>query len=138
MDNYLIWMILALILLGCEMMVGTIYLLAFVAGCAVACFIAFITESVFVQCLTAAFVSVLGVILAIVFRKKIRSNLTPNKECDDLDKGQIINVEKIENDGSSTVSYRGSQWKAFARDGALEPGLYHIEKVEGTRLILTK
>ena len=37
MSDYLIWLIVALVILGCEMMLGTIYLLAFSAGALAAC-----------------------------------------------------------------------------------------------------
>lgn len=138
METYLVWMILALVLLGVEMMIGSIYLLALVAGCAAACTFAFVDISFTTQCTIAAVVAVLGVIAAYVFRRKIRKNLTPNQDCDNLDKGQLISVEKIDKDGGATVNYRGAQWKAYAKEGTLETGLYHIEKIEGTRLILIK
>jgi membrane protein implicated in regulation of membrane protease activity len=138
MDNYLIWLILGLVLLGVEMMIGSIYLLALVAGCAIACIFAFMSTTFTVQCIVAAVVAIAGVIAAFVFRRNIRKKLTPNQDCDNLDKGQIITVEKIDSDGGATVSYRGAQWKAYAREGTLEAGLYHIEKVDGTRLILIK
>lgn len=138
MENYLVWLILALVLLGMEMMIGSIYLLALVAGCAIACIFAFIGTSFTVQCFIAAVVAIAGVITAFIFRRNIRKKLTPNQECDNLDKGQIITVEKIDSDGGATVSYRGSKWKAYLKEGHLEKGIYHIEKVEGTRLILIK
>ncbi len=138
MDNYLIWLILGLVLLGVEMMIGSIYLLALVAGCAIACIFAFMGTSFTAQCIIAAAVAIAGVIAAFVFRRNIRKKLTPNQDCDNLDKGQIITVEKIDSDGGATVSYRGAQWKAYAKEGNLEAGLYHIDKVDGTRLILIK
>lgn len=138
MENYLIWLILGLVLLGVEMMIGSIYLLALVAGCAVACIFAFMGTSFTAQCIVAAIVAIAGVIAAFVFRRNIRKKLTPNQDCDNLDKGQIINVEKIDSDGGATVNYRGAQWKAYAAEGSLETGIYHIDKVDGTRLILTK
>ena len=138
MDNYLIWLILGLVLLGVEMMIGSIYLLALVAGCAIACIFAFMGTTFTVQCIIAAVVAIAGVITAFIFRRNIRKKLTPNQDCDNLDKGQIITVEKIDSDGGATVSYRGSLWKAFAKEGKLEAGIYHIEKVDGTRLILIK
>ncbi|WP_281072028.1 NfeD family protein [Succinivibrio dextrinosolvens] len=138
MENYLIWLILGLVLLGVEMMIGSIYLLALVGGCAIACVFAFMGTSFTTQCIVAAIVAIAGVIAAFVFRRNIRKKLTPNQDCDNLDKGQIINVEKIDSDGGATVNYRGAQWKAYASEGPLETGIYHIEKVDGTRLILTK
>ncbi len=138
MDEYLIWLILALVLLGCEMMVGSIFLLAFVAGSAAACIAALVGTSFTVQCTTAAVITIIGVVLAIIFRRNIRQKLTPNQDVDNLDKGQLISVKEVAEDGSATVDYRGAKWKAFLKEGTLEPGLYHIEKIDGTRLILSK
>ena len=54
MENYLIWLILGLVLLGVEMMIGSIYLLALVAGCAIACIFAFMGTSFTTQCIVAS------------------------------------------------------------------------------------
>ena len=97
MDNYLIWLILGLVLLGVEMMIGSIYLLALVAGCAIACIFAFMGTTFTAQCIIAAVVAIAGVIAAFIFRRNIRKKLTPNQDCDNLDKGQIIRF--IEFDG---------------------------------------
>ncbi len=138
MAPYLVWIIVAMALLGAEMMLGTIYLLAFVAGAAAACTISFVTDSLANQLTVAAIVSIAGVILALVFRRRLRKNLTPNQECDNLDEGKTVSVTKVEADGTARVNYRGAQWTAVAGEGILETGQYHIQKVDGTRLILTK
>ncbi len=138
MAPYLVWIIVAMALLGAEMMLGTIYLLAFVAGAAAACTVSFMTESFATQLSVAAVVSIAGVILALIFRRKLRKNLTPNQECDNLDEGKTVSVTKVEADGTARVNYRGAQWTATAHEGILEIGQYHILKVDGTRLILTK
>jgi membrane protein implicated in regulation of membrane protease activity len=138
MSVYLIWLILALVLLGVEMMLGTIYLLAFVAGAVASCIFAILDFSITTQCTVGSLVIIAGVVTAFLFRRNIRNKLTPNKECDDLDKGQLVFVENVEKDGSAKVNYRGTTWTAYAQDGTLEKGQYKIQKVEGTRLILFK
>lgn len=138
MSVYLIWLILALVLLGAEMMLGTIYLLAFVLGAFASCVIAILDFSVTTQCTVGSFVIIVGVITAFLFRRNIRNKLTQNKECDDLDKGKFVFVDNIEKDGSAKVNYRGTTWTAYAQDGTLEKGQYKIQRIEGTRLILFK
>ena len=85
----------------------------------------------------AAIVIVLGVVIALYFRRNLRK-LTPNTQCDNLDKGQIVNVSSVNDDGSAKVNYRGTSWTAYADNGSLECGVYKIDRVEGTRLILKK
>lgn len=137
MSDYLIWLIVALVILGSEMMLGTIYLLAFSAGALAACVCALFGLTLTAQFTVAALVIVLGVIIALYFRRNIRK-LTPNTQCDNLDKGQIVSVTKVNEDGSAKVNYRGTSWTAYADNGSLECGVYKIERVEGTRLILKK
>ncbi len=137
MSYYLIWLIVALVILGCEMMLGTIYLLAFTAGALAACGCALLDFSLTSQCTVAAVVIVFGVVIALYFRRHLRK-LTPDTQCDNLDKGQIVTVEKVNEDGSAKVNYRGTIWTAFAKEGSLERGIYKIEHIEGTRLILKK
>ena len=50
----------------------------------------------------------------------------------------ILGVTKVNEDGSAKVNYRGTSWTAYADNGSLECGVYKIERVEGTRLILKK
>ncbi len=137
MSDYLIWLIVALVILGSEMMLGTIYLLAFTAGALAACVCALFGLTLTAQFTVAALVIVLGVIIALYFRRNLRK-LTPNTQCDNLDKGQIVSVTKVNEDGSAKVNYRGTSWTAYADNGSLECGVYKIERVEGTRLILKK
>ena len=58
MSDYLIWLIVALVILGCEMMLGTIYLLAFSAGALAACISALFGLSLTSQFTIAAIVIV--------------------------------------------------------------------------------
>lgn len=75
MSDYLIWLIVALVILGCEMMLGTIYLLAFGAGALAACISALFGLSLTSQFTIAAMVIVLGVVIALYFRKNLKNLL---------------------------------------------------------------
>ena len=87
--------------------------------------------------LRTIFQGIVGVIIAYTYRRKIRK-LSPNTDCNDLDKGQRVVVEDVLTDGSAKVNYRGALWTAYLNEGNLTKGTYFVEKVEGTRLILTK
>ena len=137
MDAYLIWLILALVLLGAEMMLSTIYLLACTSGWVASCITAVLGGNFTSQCYILAIVTIVGVIIAYTYRRKIRK-LSPNTDCNDLDKGQRVVVEDVLTDGSAKVNYRGALWTAYLNEGNLTKGTYFVEKVEGTRLILTK
>ena len=138
MSAYLVWLILALVILGCEMMLGSIYLIACAAGAFCACIFALCDFSIAMQCSAAAVVTIAGVIAAIYFRRRLRTTLTPNKSADNLDKGQLVNVNEILKDGSARVSYRGALWTAYADNGSLHEGVYSVDRIDGTRLILSE
>ncbi|MGN0915023.1 MAG: NfeD family protein [Succinivibrio sp.] len=136
MSQTLIWLIVALVLLGAEMVFSTVYLLAFVAGALSACIAALFDVSLTFELILSSAVSVAGIILAYVYRHKIRK-LNRDDVKNDLDSGNTVTVEEIEADGSSKVNYRGAIWTAVAANGALEKGVYVIDHVAGNRLVLS-
>lgn len=70
--------------------------------------------------------------------EKTQQSKGQNSEEGNLDRDNLVEVKEIDSDGSARVSYRGTYWKAFAKDGTLETGMYRIDHVEGTRLIIKK
>lgn len=136
MELYLIWLIIALILLGTEMMLASVYLIAFFLGVLSAAALAFFEFSLSAQCFASAIVIITGVICAYFYRKKI-SLLNKKDQLDNIDEDQIVFVDNILEDGTAKVKYRGAVWTAYKTDGAtLVKGQYKIEKIDGTRLIL--
>lgn len=136
MELYLIWLIIALILLGTEMMLASVYLIAFFLGALSASALAFFDCSITTQCLVGALVIIAGVICAFYYRKKI-SLLNKKDQLDNIDEDQIVFVDNILEDGTAKVKYRGAVWTAYKADGnSLNKGKYRIEKIDGTRLIL--
>ena len=137
MSAQAVWIIAALVVLGAEMLLGTLYLLAVFLGCLGATVCAYLDCSVAVQGLTAGLITVAGTVGALIFRKKLRTlNRNPDPDSNDLDKGQRVRVEEITSEGLGKVSYRGSVWTAEGQDGPLRAGTYLIVKVRGPRLIL--
>ncbi|MGN1280731.1 MAG: NfeD family protein [Succinivibrio sp.] len=137
MDGYLIWLIISCLVIGAEMIIGSVYLLAFFAGTLIACIASLLGFSVTAQFATAAVVIIAGVIAAFFSKKRIRK-LTKETGCDNLDEGQTVNVTSVSDDGTAKVTYRGTLWTAYSQSGPLTEGSYRIVKIESTRLLLTK
>ncbi len=138
MSASLIWLVITIVLLGIEMMLGSIFILACVMGSASACIVAVFGAEVLGQSLCAGIVTILGVVVVSILN--IRKKRQSDREIVDneLDLGKEVMVDSINQDGSATVNYRGTKWKAFLKEGNLEKGRYKIAKVDGARLILEK
>ena len=137
MSAQAIWIIVALGVLGAEMLLGTLYLLAVFLGCLAATICAYLDCTFTLQCLAAGLVTALGTIGALLMRRRLRAlNRNTDPDSNDLDKGQRIRVEEVTADGLARVSYRGTTWTAEAEQGQLSPGTWVIAKVRGPRLIL--
>ena len=119
----IIWLIAALIILGVEMVLGTIYLLAVFLGFIAGGLCALIGMSITSQMVVAGIVTLIGAVCTYVFRKNL---------------GQMINVEHVDANGRSKVKYRGALWDAEAADGKLENGIWYIARRNGNLLILVK
>lgn len=112
MFEYWVWWVLAAVLIGVELMIGTFYLLAvgfaFIAGGVVA----WLGAALPVQLVVGGVLSVVGVILAHQWR--LRRALPPPQPS--LDLGQAVRVQTWREDGSARVDYRGTQWDAEMAD----------------------
>ncbi|MEF2914462.1 MAG: NfeD family protein [Succinivibrio sp.] len=136
MELYLIWLIIALVLLGTEMMLASVYLIAFLLGALTASALAFFGSPLTIQCTLGAIVIIAGVICAYFYRKKI-ALLNNKSSLDNIDEDQIVFVDNVLEDGTAKVKYRGAQWTAYKADGApITKGQHKIEKIDGTRLVL--
>ena len=138
MSAYLIWLIIAIVLLAVEMMIGSIFILACVVGAASGCLVAVLGGGIAMQTLSAAIVTIVGVIIFAALNKRKKNKFESEIVDNDLDLGKDVMVSAVNTDGSATVDYRGAKWKAYTKEGMLEPGHYRISKVDGTRLILEK
>ncbi|MFU0841344.1 MAG: NfeD domain-containing protein [Burkholderia sp.] len=131
-----LWFIAALVAAGVEMFLGTVYLLAVAAACAGGGLVSFLGFGTSWQLTAAAVIIVAGIWLVHRFRRHKEDR---SSELQQMDSGQTVSVEKIGEDGFATVNYRGAPWTARAAEGqTLSPGLWRIERVDGTQLVLTK
>ncbi len=128
-----IWLILALIMGGIEMMTGSFYLLMVALGCAGAALVAWLDYAFAWQLFTAALLTVVGAMAVNRFRQRFSSEKDVVQH-PDVDR--VIQIEQVSADGTAQVRYRGAVWTALAKDGVLTPGRWRIVTLDGPRLIV--
>lgn len=126
----MIWGIVALVLLGLELVTGTFYLLVVALGAVAGGVVAVFTPDPRWAIAACAVVTIVGAM--VVARRRRESAKTTM----DFDQGERVTVVDVTEKGEATVQYRGAPWRARAKTGALVPGTYAIDKVDGARLIL--
>lgn len=137
MSPTLIWILVAIVLIIIEINIFTFYLLSIAVGCVIGAVLSYFDMSLTVQCTGAGIITILCAIYSLFLRKKLKhekDHLNNN-----LDLGQYVEVKSsdLQDNGMARVMYRGTQWSALSVSQALQPGIYQIEKIDGTRLILS-
>ncbi len=137
MSSTLIWFIAFCVILGAEMILGTIYLLALAAGAICGALCSLVLPGTAAPFAAAALVTALGVAIAYAMRRRLRKlGGSRSAEASNPDEGREISVGKVV-DGRARVSYRGSTWDARAMSGEeLKPGIWLIDRIDGTMLVL--
>lgn len=132
MEMYLLWAVTGIVLIIIEMLTGTFYLLVLGIAALAAAAAAYLGQSFWVQAVTVAAVSVVGVILI----KRFRGTGQPASD-QGLDVGQAVTLEVwiSEPDGLARVKYRNAQWEAQV-SGDRTPGgkVFYIHAVDGNTL----
>ena len=134
------WWILTGLAVVAELLTGTIYLLMICLGMAAGAVAAHLGLSLPVQIVIAAAVGVACVLVARHIRRARRAGLPASSDpAMNLDIGEIISVAQWEADGTARIPYRGAQWTAVLRAGALAaPGQYRVVELQGNRLVVDK
>jgi membrane protein implicated in regulation of membrane protease activity len=134
MEIYIYWFLLALVLIGLEMVTGTFYLLVVAIGMAVGGLAALLGAGIAWQLVLSAVMVVAGTIILRRW-KSTQASETPNPS---FDIDQPVRVIKWHDNGSARVFYRGAEWDAEpeSADTPHEETLY-IKAVQGSGLILT-
>lgn len=133
---YIGWFVVALVLLIVEINAMSFYLVALALGAIAGGISAYMEQTFTQQAVVAGIVTMIAAILSFYLRKKLKS--PKDKSNNVLDIGQRVTVQpdNINADGSAKVLYRGTEWQAFASEGSLSSGIFLIESVNGTQLIL--
>lgn len=133
MEPYLVWWILAALLVGLELTSGTFYLLVYGVAAAVAGFAAWLGGGFVLQLLVAGIIALLG---TLALRNWKRNAATEVATPQDLDIGKPVEVEAW-HQSSGQVRYRGALWDAEAESQTvdLERPLV-IKAVRGNTLLV--
>lgn len=130
-----VWLIAALVLGGAEMFVGSFYLLVLGLGCLGAACASLCGLGLGWQCSAFAVLVVIGAFIVLRMRAKDKAE---DKE-QNLDVGQKVTVVAWGLDGVARVNYRGAVWDAVCAEDdsdSRQPGVFVIESVRGSRLVL--
>ncbi|AKU20750.1 NfeD family protein [Massilia sp. MB5] len=137
MANWGFWLLAAAVVVACELLSGTFYLLMIGIGLASGALAALAGAEPSVQVLVAALV---GVIATLLLRRsrfgrsaKVDAAADPNVN---MDIGQTVHVTAWQ-DHTARVMYRGALWDVELEAGAVAaPGVFRIHEVRGSRLIV--
>lgn len=134
MSAWVIWWVLALILIGIEMLSGTFYLLAIAVAFIAGGLVDFLGGSFLVQFVTTGVLGSAGCFIAYYYQQ---ANKEKRQTQIEFDLGQRVLVLKWNDDGSARVSYRGSQWNAIAATPQTPRNKEMvIVRVQGSTLVL--
>jgi membrane protein implicated in regulation of membrane protease activity len=141
MADWMVWLIMAGILVGAEIFTGTFYLLMVGAGFAAGGVTALLGGGKAAQFIVAA---VIGVAATILLRKKRGVQFAQDAASDpnvNIDIGQTIMIAKWhEHNGryASRAMYRGSMWDVdLMHDSEPRSGDFIIREVHGSRLLVS-
>jgi len=133
MQAYMVWWILAAVLVGVELTSGAFYLLVYGVAAAVAGVAAWLGAGIVVQLLTAAVIAVVG---TLALRHWKRSTAHPESTVEDMDIGQPVQIDSWQ-DGRGQVKYRGALWDAESESASVDSTRpLIIRAVKGNTLVL--
>ena len=133
MQAYMVWWILAAVLVGVELTSGTFYLLVYGVAAAAAGVAAWLGASIVVQLLTAGVIATLG---TLALRRWKRSTAHPESTVEDMDIGQPVQIDSWQ-EGHGQVKYRGALWDAEAESASVDSSRpLIIRAVKGNTLVL--
>jgi membrane protein implicated in regulation of membrane protease activity len=133
MQAYLLWWILAAVLVGVELTSGTFYLLVYGVAAAAAGLAAWLGAGLVAQLLTAGVIAALG---TLALRHWKRSTAHPESSVQDMDIGQAVQVESWQG-ARGQVKYRGALWDAEAESADVDSTRpLIIRAVRGNTLVL--
>ncbi len=140
MTESTIWWVLAGSVVAVELVTGTVYMLLLSVGLAAGALAAHAGASTSVQILVAAVFGSGSVIGWRSYRKSRSSRLAGDvDQALNLDIGEIVQIDDWKSDGTSSVKYRGANWRVSLPPGeTAATGPHRITEVIGNRLIVKK
>jgi membrane protein implicated in regulation of membrane protease activity len=133
MHEYWTWWLVAAVIIGIELVVGTFYLLAIGVAVALGGVAAWLGASTPLQFAVAG---VLGVLLTILAHRWRLARAMPPPQ-PSLDVGQAVQVRSWNADGTARVAYRGTEWDAeLASEGTPRAETMYITGTRANTLLL--
>lgn len=133
MSSYVVWWVIAAVLVGVELATGTFYLLAVGAAFAIGGVAAWLGLEPWVQFAAASIISIAGVSAA----HRWRTNREHAPQMPSLDLGQTVRVIEWRDNGTARVQYRGSFWDAeLASPDTPRGETMTIQDMRGSTLVL--
>lgn len=141
MEAWTWWLVLAGVVVICELFTGTFYLLMFALGLVSAAAASVFISSVQMQMLIAAVIGSAATFALhnsrFGWKERAESARDPSVN---IDIGQQLKVEEWQEQGNGVsvarTKYRGAMWDVELRHANGSAGLFVIEAVEGSRLIV--
>lgn len=137
MNDWVLWLIVAGVLVVFEMFTGTFYLLMIAVGLGFGALAALAGMSLPAQIVVAAVVGLVAT--AVLHRSRFGSPAKRDPARDhnvNIDIGQRLDVDQWQG-GRARVMYRGALWDVELGQGAIaEAGSFKIVEVQGNRLIV--
>ncbi|MBI4808058.1 MAG: NfeD family protein [Nitrosomonadales bacterium] len=134
MEIYIYWFLLAIILVGLEMVTGTFYLLVVAIAMAVGGVAALLGAGMVWQLVLGAATGIAGTIIL----RRWKSTQVSETSNASLDIGHPVKVLKWNDNGTARVNYRGAEWDAELESADTpHEGTLYIAEVRGSGLVLT-
>lgn len=139
MDSWIVWFILAGVVLVLEFLTGTFYLIMISLGMAAGGIAALAGLGPNVQALIAAAVWIIATLLL----RQTKWGKSRHAEADkdpniNMDIGQQVQVDAWNEQRSARVMYRGAMWDVELLSGDAVPGSFVIREVRASRLFVEK
>ena len=137
MNTWMVWLVLAGVLVAFELFTGTFYVLMIAVGMAFGAVAAMLGMSSPMQILVAAVVGVIatGLLHRSRFGRPVRQDAARDRNVN-LDIGESVQVEQW-NGAKARAMYRGAQWDIDLAPGATAgAGAFKIVEVQGSRLVV--
>ncbi|MFC0348570.1 NfeD family protein [Undibacterium danionis] len=141
MEAWTWWLVVAGVVVICELFTGTFYLLMFALGLVSASIASLLISSMQLQMLIAAVVGSAATVALhnskYGWKRRGDAARDPNVN---IDIGQQLRVEEWQEQGNgisvARTKYRGAMWDVELRHAHANAGMFVIEAVEGSRLIV--
>lgn len=141
MSAWMIWLSLAGIVVILELFSGTFYLLMIAIGLVAGAIAAGLGHSTELALLVAAIIGSIATLALHKSRFGWKHNRDAMRDPNvNMDIGQSISVQEWHDQGNGTYTartmYRGAMWDVELQHSAGFPGVYVIEEVQGSRLLV--